>query len=146
MRGYFPTDVSNFTKEQCEEYLAAYPNSLKAESVRARLMTLSQSQQHNKEKESDDDYWNMHHNTVQELESYQNKYPQGKHIEECRSLLATLKSHDQKPSENKWVGYLIAILGIVFVIILVMTGEISIWWAIGGLLICLPSMFRHRNS
>lgn len=41
MRGYFPESVSDYTKEQCEEYLSAHPNGLRADSVRARLRVLS---------------------------------------------------------------------------------------------------------
>ena len=41
MRGYFPESVSDYTKEQCEEYLSAHPNGLRADSVRARLHVLS---------------------------------------------------------------------------------------------------------
>ena len=41
MRGYFPESVSDYTKEQCEEYLSAYPNGLRADSVRARLRVLA---------------------------------------------------------------------------------------------------------
>ena len=41
MRGYFPESVSDFTKEQCEEYLSAHPNGLRADSVRARLRVIA---------------------------------------------------------------------------------------------------------
>lgn len=41
MRGYFPESVSDYTREQCEEYLAAHPNGLRADSVRERLKVLS---------------------------------------------------------------------------------------------------------
>lgn len=41
MRVYFPESVSDYTKEQCEEYLSAHPNGLRADSVRARLRTLT---------------------------------------------------------------------------------------------------------
>lgn len=41
MRGYFPDSVSDYTKEQCEEYLSAHPNGLRADSIRERLKTFT---------------------------------------------------------------------------------------------------------
>lgn len=82
MRGYFPKNVSDFTKEQCEEYLASFPNSLKSEVVRERLKNIT---------DEDDLYWEKHHRSTVELNSYQIKFPNGKHIEECRGLLSKIE-------------------------------------------------------
>ena len=99
MRGYFPTNVSDFTKEQCEEYLASYPNSLKAEIVRERLNLLSPKQKTNT-LYGDDEYWDHHHSSVGELKSYQLKYPNGKHIGECRNLLEQLTIRSKEHSQQ----------------------------------------------
>lgn len=40
MRGYFPTNVSDYTIDQCKEYLSNYPNGLNAEAVKGRLSLL----------------------------------------------------------------------------------------------------------
>lgn len=37
----FPKNVSEYTREQCEEYLKAYPKGLNADNVRERLKTLT---------------------------------------------------------------------------------------------------------
>ena len=43
MKGYFPENVSEYTKEQCDQYLARYPDSLQADAVRERLKVLTGS-------------------------------------------------------------------------------------------------------
>lgn len=103
MRGNFPTNVSDFTKEQCEEYLEFYPNGLKAEGVRERLNLISPKNK-TSTLNGDDEYWAHHHSSVEELRSYQFKYPDGKHIEECRNLLKqlTIRSKEHlRQSESK---------------------------------------------
>lgn len=87
MRGYFPENVSDYTKEQCEEYLAAHPNGLKADYVRERLKVLAPARPQKIEINEEEEYWKKNHNTIDELRSYQNRFPKGKHIEECKALL-----------------------------------------------------------
>lgn len=91
MRGYFPTNVSDFTKEQCEEYLASFPNSLKSEVVRERLKILCPKEDNYNITDEDDLYWEKHHQSAVELNSYRIKFPNGKHIEECRDLLSKME-------------------------------------------------------
>ena len=43
MKGFFPENVSEYTKEQCNQYLAQYPDSLQADAVRERLKVLTDS-------------------------------------------------------------------------------------------------------
>lgn len=43
MKGFFPENVSEYTKEQCNQYLAQYPESLQADAVRERLKVLTDS-------------------------------------------------------------------------------------------------------
>ena len=86
MRGYFPDNVSEYTKEQCEEYLMDHPNGLRADLVRERLKILT-SPTPTDTVYDEEMYWEHSHNTIAGLESYKHKYPQGKHIEECISLL-----------------------------------------------------------
>lgn len=93
MRVYFPTNVSDFTKEQCEKYLASYPNSLKSEIVRDRLKILCSQQDNSPNISVEDDlYWEKHHSSKAELKSYQNKFPNGKHIEECCALISKMEN------------------------------------------------------
>lgn len=86
MRGYFPDNVSEYTKEQCEEYLMDHPNGLRADFVRERLKILTPPTP-TETVDDEEKYWEHSHNTIAGLESYKHKYPQGKHIEECIALL-----------------------------------------------------------
>lgn len=97
MRGYFPDNVSDYTKEQCEEYLKDHPNGLRADYVRERLKLLAPSQPKATVVDEEEEYWKHNHNTIAELRSYKNKYPQGKHLAECNALL---KSKEGGTSPN----------------------------------------------
>lgn len=50
MRGYFPQSVSDYTKEQCQEYLENFPDGLNAESVKNRLELLTNQSKENLQK------------------------------------------------------------------------------------------------
>ena len=50
MRGYFPKSVSDYTKEQCQEYLENFPSGLNAESVKNRLELLTNQSKENLQK------------------------------------------------------------------------------------------------
>lgn len=83
MRGFFPENVSNYTREQCEEYLAAHPNGLRSDSVRERLRVLSQEKVTTPQDYEDDVFWHSHNSTIPKLRDYQTHYPKGRHIDEC---------------------------------------------------------------
>lgn len=96
MRGYFTDNVSDYTKEQCEEYLKNHPNGLRADYVRERLQHLTQSKS-NDTVVDEEEYWKHNHTTIAELRSYKNKFPHGKHLEECNALL---KSKEIEPNTS----------------------------------------------
>lgn len=90
MRGYFPDNVSDYTKEQCEEYLRDHPNGLRADYVRERLKLLTPLKPDDTDAD-EEEYWKHNHTTLAELRSYKNKYPRGKHLAECNALLKSLE-------------------------------------------------------
>ena len=87
MRGYFQDDVSDYTKEQCEEYLREHPNGLHAEYVRERLKIISPRKTTASVVNEEEEYWKSARNTIAGLKSYKSMYPQGKHLAECNALL-----------------------------------------------------------
>lgn len=82
MRGYSSGKISDYTKEQCEEYLAKYPNGLNADYIRERLSILNHEFRQKISK--DDECWNTNHNSLKQLQKYERLYPKGKHIDECK--------------------------------------------------------------
>lgn len=87
MRGFLTDNVSDYSKEQCEQYLKDHPNGLSADYVRERLKVLASSKPKDGVVDDEEEYWKHNQHTIAELRSYKDKYPQGKHIVECNDLL-----------------------------------------------------------
>lgn len=106
MRGYFPQSVSDYTKEQCQEYLENFPNGLNAESVKNRLELI----------------------TNQSKENLQKCGKKSNSSESFSSNNTVTEDHKTATNENNAVGTNIwEVLGAIIVVIVVIVLSVLTW-------------------
>lgn len=91
--------IEQWTRQECEEYLNKWPQSLYAETVRKRYAAFKQEIEADKKKmddAEDDAYWIEHQRSKDDILKYMQKFKNGRHIHECDDaywLFARLSSY-----------------------------------------------------
>lgn len=100
MRGFLTDNVSDYSKEQCEQYLKDHPNGLSADYVRERLKVLASSKPKDGVVDDEEEYWKHNQHTIAGLKRYKTLYPQGKHLAQCNALLKSMDKSASSPSKT----------------------------------------------
>lgn len=118
MRGYFPESVSDYTKEQCEEYLSAHPNGLRSDSVRDRLKKLSNQKSENHKCNPTE---NSDVNSPQSVSTKDSGHKVNHSYQEFKSSSGSTDSRINKTEESN-VG---AIIGRIFSFLVVLSAVVK---------------------
>ena len=114
MRGYFPESVSDYTKEQCEEYLATHPNGLRSDSVRDRLKKLSNQKAENHKCNPTE---NSDANRHQSVSTKDSGHKVNSSYQESKSSTGSSNSRINKTEESN----VVAIIGKIFYFLVVLS-------------------------